>query len=217
MRIRSRFIALTTLIACLALGGCLRKETTHTLYLDPDGSLHWSVLERDVRSDEKDLADRIAEEQEWLQAASAGAHPVAEALRLLGARRVDAHMVRSERPYAAWTEGWFSTLEQPARRFLEELQLSGDARLTVDGETTTFRLQLDSTEPGSGVDEESPLIALIEDAEHYRVVLTSGRFVEAEGFELDDADTVAVLAWPQEDDSASRRTLSLSWAREAGD
>ena len=39
------------LAAAFLLQGCLVKETTHTLYLEEDGTLTWTVLEHAIRSD----------------------------------------------------------------------------------------------------------------------------------------------------------------------
>ena len=49
--------------------GCLEKETTHELYLDPDGTLTWVTLERDVHSNTSDPDKRQQEEQSYLQRA----------------------------------------------------------------------------------------------------------------------------------------------------
>ena len=38
--------------------GCLIKDTTQTVYLEPDGTVTWSVLEKDVRSDAPRAEDR---------------------------------------------------------------------------------------------------------------------------------------------------------------
>ncbi|MFQ5693816.1 MAG: nucleotide exchange factor GrpE, partial [Nitrospinota bacterium] len=46
----------------LLMTGCLVGEATHTFYLDPDGTLTWSVLEHGIRSNADDPAERRAEE-----------------------------------------------------------------------------------------------------------------------------------------------------------
>jgi hypothetical protein len=53
--------------AALSTAGCLQKEVTQTIYIAPTG-VTWTVLERDVRSDERDLVSRIAEEHDYLLA-----------------------------------------------------------------------------------------------------------------------------------------------------
>ena len=41
--------------------GCLQKETSHTLYLAPDGSVEWVTSEANVRSDEAEAGKRLIE------------------------------------------------------------------------------------------------------------------------------------------------------------
>ena len=50
------------LLVAAATTGCLRKDTTHTLYLSPDGSVRWVVDEANVYSDEDDPGKRFQEE-----------------------------------------------------------------------------------------------------------------------------------------------------------
>ena len=77
--------------------GCLLKETSHTLYLRPDGAVTWSVLERDIRSDEADPDKRRSEEEAYLAAVAAGEHDVAKALDVLGAQWVEVLQERISR------------------------------------------------------------------------------------------------------------------------
>ena len=70
------------LVAAALCGGCLQKDMTQSIYLAPGGVV-WSVIERDVRSDTREPAGRIGEESDYFLAASAGNHPVAQALRRL--------------------------------------------------------------------------------------------------------------------------------------
>ena len=60
------------LAASVLTAGCLRSETTHVLYVSPDGGVTWTTTEADVHSDEKDPAARMAEEREYLSAVQAG-------------------------------------------------------------------------------------------------------------------------------------------------
>ena len=51
-----------------------------------------------------------------------------------------------------------------------------------------------STGQGSSDRKSAEVLeALLEDAGHYRVVLTEGRFVDARGFEIEDGGAVAIL------------------------
>ena len=102
-----------TLIACLValmVAGCIVKETRHTLYLEPDGSLTWTVVEEQVRSDADTAEDREREESEYL-ALVAGDYPVAAALSSLRGFDVRTNLVRERRPYLVVTEAGFDSVE----------------------------------------------------------------------------------------------------------
>jgi hypothetical protein len=189
--------------------GCLRKEVTQTVYLSPSDVV-WSVIERDVRSDEKDAGDRIREEQEYVLAAGGGTHGVAQALRHLGAQKVTTTWLRRERPYSVMTEGRFADLRQLATAILRDAQARGDVSLVRQGcqTTLTIRVDLESTKDPGDVDA---LGELVTDLEHYRFVLTAGHFVSADGFEILDEGTVAV---PDQKKTPTDGvlTLSLVWS-----
>ena len=102
--------------------GCLQKDMTQTIYISP-GSATWSVIEKDVRSDEEALAGRISEEHDYILAATAGQHPVARAFRRLGAHAVTTTWLRRNRPYTVLTEARFSSLEQIFRAVLRDAQM----------------------------------------------------------------------------------------------
>ena len=68
-------------LAALATA-CIVKSTTHTLYLESDGSVTWCVLESDVHSDEDELATRVNEEQAFLDGPG----------RLLGCRPIESEV-----------------------------------------------------------------------------------------------------------------------------
>ena len=47
---------------------------------------------------------------------------------------------------------------------------------------------------GDGEDVDTPVAALVEEVEAYRVILTEGRFIAASGFEILDEGAAAQLA-----------------------
>lgn len=203
------------IVAGLALGltACVLKTTRHTLYLEPDGSVVWTVLEEDVHSEAEAAADRRKEECEWLAAAQAGQHGVARGLAWLGSDPVT-RVLRSERPFVVWTEARFDSFDQLARRLVDDLQLP--ARLNVerstDGAGFTLELDLAAAEGMDGGD--NPLIELLDGIESARLVLPEGEFVSADGFELDeDRRTARPLAPPDEVLEAKEGTIrwSLHW------
>ena len=64
--------------------GCLQKDTSHTLYIAPDGSVCWVTSEAGVRSNESEMRKRLPEEQSYIGAALLGMHGVARGLAALG-------------------------------------------------------------------------------------------------------------------------------------
>jgi hypothetical protein len=203
------FATVCGLVAAALCGGCLQQEVTESIYLTPGGVV-WSVIERDVRSDKQETAGRIREESDYFLAAAAGNHPVAQALRRLGARQVTTTWLRSERPYSVMTEGRFADIRQLATAIVRDAGAQGDATLVHEGCVTRFSMRVDlntATDP-----DDHAADALIAELDSYRIVLTEGRFVSADGFRiLDDA-----VAMPDAGKKAADGvlTLALTWASE---
>jgi hypothetical protein len=198
-------------VAAAVCSGCLRKEVTQTVYLSPSGVV-WSVVERDVRSDEQEPAARIREEQDYFLAASAGKHGVAQAFRRLGAQGVTTTWLRRERPYSVMTEARFADLRQLAMAILWDAQARGDVSLVREGCRTRFTVRVD-LESAPESNDDSALAELLTDLETYRFVLAEGRFISADGFEILEDGTIAV---PDKKKTAADGvlTLSLVWADE---
>ena len=204
-----------SLVLALATTGCLVKETTHTLYLDPTGEVTWTVLERDIRSAADDSARRDAEEREYLEAFDRGEHGVELALHRLGGR-VEATWLRRERPYTTMTEARFDSAADLAESLLAGLAIPGRVELTAAGGEYHLRLTLELADAGDDVLYEE-LLELYEDRESYRIVLTRGTFTAARGFELAESDTQAMLEEVSEEELESRGgvlELGLSWRPE---
>jgi len=208
-------------VAAAMCGGCLRKEVDQTIYLAPGGTI-WTVVERNVRSDEKEPGDRIVEEHDYYLAADAGNHPAAQAFRRLGAQSVTTTWLRRERPYTVMTEARFGDLRQLATAILRDAGAQGDVSLVRDGCETKFGVRV-AVDPSAGNPSagnppppsagDSALDALLTDLENYRFVLAEGRFTSADGFRILDEGTIAV--W-DENKSATDGILSLAlgWTSE---
>jgi len=198
-------------VVAAACSGCLQMEVRHTVYLAGSGAV-WSVIEKDVRSDENMAADRIREEQDYVLAARAGQHGVAQAFRSMGAESVTTTWLRRERPYSVMTEARFADVRQLTLALLRDAGAQGDVTLVKDGCRTRFavRLNLEQSADSKG---DSPLDALMDDLETYRFVLTEGRFISADGFEILDEGSIAV---PDKKKTATDGilTLALVWADE---
>src|SRR5512140_1694851 len=88
-----RLTAVAALVAGVAASGCLVKETSNTLRLEPGGAVAWTVLERDIHASADTAIDRTREEEEFMAAVRAGTHPKASAFRALGAEDVRTQIV----------------------------------------------------------------------------------------------------------------------------
>lgn len=171
--------------AALMSAGCLRHETTHTLYLSPDGELHWQVEESDVRSDEDDEVDRLAEQQRYILRALAGDHRAAQALQAIEpAGIVRTTVVREEAPYHVVTDARFSRIDHTLARLFAASGLEASVHLAVEGEVTRLRIRLDFTR--SPELRETPVLFLLEALGDFRFVLTEGSFIAGGGFAVTD-------------------------------
>ncbi|HUS22042.1 MAG TPA: hypothetical protein VMZ66_08545, partial [Aeromicrobium sp.] len=207
MRAISTYFGMVLVVA--AASGCLRKEVAHTVYLGPSGVV-WAVTESGVRSDEHEPSDRRRAEYEYAVAATAGVHPIAEAFHRLGAQSVTATWLRRERPYAVMTEARFADVRQLALALLDDVGAQGEVGVTREACRTRLEARINADE-GPDTTPDSPVDGLLADLYAYRFVLTDGRFVAADGFEIREDGAVAV---PDREKAAADGVLllSLTWA-----
>jgi len=210
------------LIALLIIGcviaGCIRKKTTHTVYLEPDGSGVWMVLEQDVRSDEKDPDERWDEEQAYLEAVRAGTHDVTEALCRLDTRSVETRLLRDERPYLVVTEATFESVDTLINSLFEQANAPIRAEIQDDGSRMRLRILCDLSalerceEPESPDDDNDVFVSLVEETETYSLVLAEGIFSSARGFRIEEEGTRAVLIEQSEEEiDAIEETDEFGW------
>ena len=193
----------------VASAGCLVKDSTQTWYLEPDGSVTWVVLEKDVRSDADTAADREQEERTYIEAALKHEHSTVETLTTLGAADVSSRVLRDRVPFIVVTEGRFASLERLGQRLIEENGASGHSRLTRIGEDTEWAFELTDTEK-AGTETPGPAF---ETFENLKVVLATGRFVAARHFTLSTDGRVAtiVLDEPAKEGASTPFALTLRW------
>jgi hypothetical protein len=215
----NRTFALVILLASgLSSAACLVKDTTHRLYLAPVGTLEWSVLERDVRSQDGSAPERWREEQLFLDGVSSGSHPIVEGLRRLEPEEASVRLLRAERPFAAISTARYQRADAAIRKLFDELRIPGSASLAFRADEATLTVSIDlSRIDEHGEDLDTPVTALVEnliennvELNRYRVVLTEGRFVSAEGFEIVDDGTAAELK-PERVPVDRPATLRLTW------
>ena len=209
-----KIFALTALFAAtLALGACLRKETTHTLYLSPDGAVVWWTLEDNVHSDATGVDERAAEESAYFARAAAGSGDIAGGLAALEPTRVQTRVLRHERPFTVLTEAWFPRAESLANAIIAAFRIPGDAYLTHDEAAVTLHIHLDFRGADEDDDNATPVVNLIDPLSTYRIVLTDGQFVAASGFAIDESGTIARPVPARDDGVGQVLDLSLTWVR----
>lgn len=209
----------TTLVALAFLtSGCLQKDTTHTLCLSPDGAVTWIASENNVYSDITDPAKRKSEEQEYIAAAAAGRHGVALALEAMGPLGpVRTRVLRDEAPFFVVTDARFHSIERVMQRLLDDAPGDVSVSLSADGTRWTLKMAFDfGTETP---EHETAVSAIINDMEHLRIVMTSGHFVSATGFDLVNG-TVATLSedWMKQAEKVyeAKGTVEMILTWEAG-
>ena len=204
-----------TLLALLAPAGCLQKETTHTLYLSPDGALRWTVDEMNVHSDEADAGARFAEEQAYIGPALIGAHTIALGLQAIAPDGpVGTTVVRDERPFHVLTDASYRRVDRAFERLFEQTGLRGSASLEQAEDRGTLRIRFDFSHEGE--ERDSPAASLLADIDKLRFVLTEGRFVAGGGFDVPDRTTAVIsrewIAQMEEAGKAGREIeLVLTW------
>jgi hypothetical protein len=208
---------LALLVPVLVNAGCLVKESTSTLCLEPDGSVRWVVLERDIHATGDSPADRQREEEQFMEAVAAGTHPVALAFRSLGATDVTTRVVAAEWPFAVRTEARFSDIARVWQDYFDRIGLQAQSSLQRSGNRTTWTLIVDMPEQREGpevvADADEGLESLISGDAPPPFMMRHGQFVDAVGFDISDDGRVAKgkdlsdRDWDKE----PRLVLSLTW------
>ncbi len=216
-----RYVALVAVFVVAALSaGCLVKETTSTLRLEPDGSVHWAILEHNVHATGDTAADRQRQEREFMALAEAGANPVAEALRTLGGASVSTRVVVASWPFAVLTEADFPDIARLVQECARQMGVRLQSGITRNDRRVRWTIEFDASEQPAdrSSSESSPLFDLLPD-DRTALFLREGQFVEAVGFTISDDGRVARLDdlskrdWEKE----PRLHLSLVWTTAEGE
>ena len=184
--------------AALFTAACLQKDTTSTIYLRPDGSFDWVILEQNVRSDERDESARLAEEAKYVDAVSGGELNTVNGLLALGAEDVQVRWLRSRRPYAVMIDARFGNLAGVFDRLLAPCEIPYESRLTESEGIATWTLRADvgldgdRLEQGAGEGCGDGIDGLDGALGELRIILESGSFTAATGFIIKSTDTAAV-------------------------
>jgi hypothetical protein len=179
----NRLVKVIAVAALVMAGGCLQKETSHTLYLSPDGAVAWVAAETGVYSDESDIGKRWSEEQEYLAPVLVGAHGTARALAALEpAGQVRTTIVRDERPFHVVTDARFERVDRLLERLFTKAGIRTAASFVREGDQATLRVRFDLR----AQKEPDPVVVDLLDLEHFRFALTDGHFGAVTGFDVQD-------------------------------
>ena len=202
--------ALIVLLMLTAWTGCLEKDVTHTLYVEPDDSVTWEVFERDVYSSADKLEDRLREERKYLRNAVAGSPDIVRELTEIGGTQAHAELLRDRRPFSLRATAHFRDLEYALRGLFEAAEIDAEVRLQAAGDRRILTITPLDLEPRLDNDDEDSMSELFR-AEGLRFVMSSGEFEEAEGFTIEDEGRVAV--WSDATDAGIER-FRLVWTVE---
>ncbi len=200
----NKLIALFCCLPLLFCSGCLLEDTDHTLFLEPDGSVTWRVIRDLVRSDEDSLRKRYDEEADFLASVDGGEESWSQSFGELGAEETRVRLIRVERPYTVMVEARFASMRDLWTEILAETDGGGEVRFEADGDLRelAMRINLEPDGEKAEADDDGSL-------DHLRLVLTEGRFVDSQGFELSGDATVAVPLVPE--DSSAPVHYVLVW------
>jgi hypothetical protein len=200
--------------------GCFEIPGEHVLYLEPDGAVTWTVLEEEIRFDGESRKSRRLQEDEFLDRVVAGEHVAAEALSALYPRTLDSRVLREDAPQTVWTEASYPGIDLVYRNLFDLMGMPAVVELEVEEEQTRLVITAwpgadedGSESDGDEISDEAGemLMALFMKC---RIVLTEGKFVSAEGFEIAD-DGLAVEPVDVDTSEAEEHntpvTLSLTW------
>lgn len=205
------FASTIDVIAVLALAaagaGCIEKDSRSVIYLDPDGSLTWTVLETDVRSNSEKPDERAQEEAEYRRTMLSNPTPLVALFESLGGRSVSRTVLKDTVPFEVHTSARFDRIDSVFERMCAAATYSCLAHTEIDGGRTTLVVEMLGELDGPGPDQGGVLDAL----EELKFVLIEGRFVAASGFVLDGTRTAKI------DDKAGDGdepvTLTLTWEK----
>jgi hypothetical protein len=207
-----RFIRATGALLVLAgsvVGtGCIEKETRSVMYLDPSGSVTWSISESDIHSNGETPEARAKEEANYREELLASPAPLSEDLGSLGGYAIVRTVLKSQAPFEVHTIARFDRIDVLFQRICDEGGYLCVSRLSSEGNETTLTVEVrGEIEPGTDKDKDGPLTDLLTGL---KIVCVEGHFVRASGFTLQD-DRTAILADTSGPDD--QVVLTLTWTK----
>lgn len=218
---RTRIPLVLVVVAAIGLTGCLLMRSSHTVYLEEDGSVTWTVLERDVRSDADKAWERSKEEVEYLDAIRSGEHSALQVFDVLGAMRIDSRFLRSRRPYTFLIEGRFESIDGMIQALIDEAEIPAFVELetrgrwsrlvwTIDWWALEDRMEMED----DGTPFQETLWDLLSSADDFQLQLAKGNFVDALHFSIEGNRAVPVEPEEEAVDAADGfLTYCLIWTQ----
>lgn len=195
------------LAVALAGGACIQKEARNVMYLQPDGSLTWTIFESDVRSDAERPSDRASEEADYRRQMLANPTPLVALFESLGGRQASRTIVKDTAPFEVHTSATFDRIDALLERFCAAASRFCVARVADEGRRRVLTLEMQGE-----LDPPAPEQDALADAlDNLRIVLAEGRFVDASGFVLDNERTARLDEKAVDGDAPV--TLRLAWER----
>jgi hypothetical protein len=197
---------------------CLEIQGTHTLYLAPDGTVVWTVLEQGIRLN--------AATEDFLRKVSSNEHQAAVSLEALYPGSLNSRILREETPQAILTEAHFPGIDRVYQNLFGLYGVVSVVQLQIEEERARLEIvfwvdddeeEEVETERDEAADEavralhDEILLALLVEC---RIVLTEGEFIEAKGFEIVDGGRVAKplgIDTDEAEENDTPITLSLTW------
>jgi hypothetical protein len=175
----ARMLAAIAVVWLASLGtGCIEKDMRSVIYLNSDGSLTWTVLETDVRSNSEKPAERVQEEADYRRTMLSNPTPLVLLFESLGGRHVSRTVLKDTVPFEVHTSAEFDRIDVLFERVCAAASFVCVAGVTSDGGRTTLTVEMVSELEGPGSEAE----ALTDALGTPKFVLVEGRFVEASGF-----------------------------------
>jgi hypothetical protein len=201
--------------AGVVTSGCLQREVRETWRLQPDGGVMWSVLESEVRSDAQAVVDRQNEETAFLLAVQREDHPIARAFRELHFANVKTRLLEAVAPFTVFTGANAGRIDGLGQRLISAFWLQGTSVLTREGDTWQWTFSVrDPHAANVDAPVSDDLTSLMGGLSELRVVLSSGRFDEAQGFTLSGDRRIATFKDPDESSSTEATlVLRLKWTQ----
>ena len=199
-------------VLLLLSSACIQEDNIVTWFLDPNGQVTWSILERNVRSDSKTRDERQTEESQFIIAARVHQHPAMTGLQRLAASDIKDSILQDKPPYTVMTEGQFRNLEEMGRRLFLAYRIKGTSVVSHDREKWIWTLTIESVPKEMSDQDTAELTALVGTKLH--VALREGEFVEATGFTINEDRRLAELSgelFDGRNDDDPPKVVKLVW------